>query len=161
MGPLPHLLHKFSFAFVTGRRGRSPRIAVNPKNSLCSFSGTPAARHKSASRIYSVPRPLRDSKNLCPNNGGSKPPPYKRKSAFPEMFASFLNLRTRTLNLPTFAPQSGKIYFAVAHCGVLRGLPLSPLSWFVLSRMRKNEHPNRHRSARAEGSQYDRQKKRL
>ena len=50
-----------------GRRRRSPRFAANPKNSPCSFSGTPAARHKSALRIYSVPRPLRDSKKLLPN----------------------------------------------------------------------------------------------
>jgi hypothetical protein len=32
--------------------------------------------------------------------------------------------------------------------GVLRGLPLNPLSWFILSRMRKNEH-NRSASARS------------
>ena len=42
--------------------------------------------------------------------------------------------------------------------GVLRGAPLNPLSWFVLSRTRKNEHKNPHRSARAESAQYDRQK---
>ena len=86
VGPPPLLLHKFSFAFVTGRRGRSPRIAVNPKNSLCSFSGTPAARHKSASRIYSVPRPLRDSKNPCP-----------------EVSAAFFKPRSQTLKPNPFA----------------------------------------------------------
>jgi hypothetical protein len=45
----------------TGRPGGSPRIAANPENSPCSFSGTPAARHKFALRIYSVSRPLQES----------------------------------------------------------------------------------------------------
>ena len=44
-------------------------------------------------------------------------------------------------------------------CGFLKGIrPLSPLSWFVLSRMRKNEHQNRH-SERVPKAQCERQKK--
>ena len=57
-----------------------------------------------------------------------------------EVNANFFNSHSQALNLLTFAPQSGEIYFTVAHCGVLRGLPLSPFSWFVLCRMTKNEH---------------------
>ena len=48
-------------------------------------------------------RPYEDSKNFYPTNGGSKPPPYKGKSAFPKMFASFFNLRTQKLKLHHFA----------------------------------------------------------
>ena len=45
-------------------------------------------------------------------------------------------------------------------CGFLKGIrPLSPLSWFVLCRMTKNEHKRRNRSARDAVAQYDRQKK--
>jgi hypothetical protein len=44
---------------------------------------------------------------------------------------------------------------------VSKGAAFGPFSWFVLCRMTKNEHQNRHRSARTAGAQYDRQKKKL
>ena len=45
------------------REKRGPLLAnaANPKNSLCSFSGTPAARHQFALQIDSVPPPTRSA----------------------------------------------------------------------------------------------------
>ena len=53
------------------------------------------------------------------------------------------------LHLSPACHHERQIYQSKKSCGFLKGIrPLSPLSWFVLSRMRKNEHPFRH-SARA------------
>jgi hypothetical protein len=71
------------------------------------------------------------------------------KGFYPEMNANFFNSHSQNLHLFTFAPQSGKIHFAVAHCGNPKGIrPFGAFSSPILCGKAKNGHKCDPRSAK-------------